>query len=332
MYFGRSLIIVAWALLALSPVGVSAQTYTLEAITPGVPDLGTVVSGSAGTTFTIAPGGGVTTGAGGASIRPGTQGITNFTFGVKCLNGSGKSKTCAGNTTVITVKTSANSGTTRAGQITNFTIGTGSGYSAVGQGTATLTITTSSGAIADSAIMTFGIGMAFPILATGTTGDLTSAFQVCIGTSCSPANGKVRVLRPISIVNDRGLDFGIVAPPPVGGAAGDLIVDAQSGVRSTTGGVMAINTSSAGIPAQFTVTGEGGQVVSLAIPSFSLAKAGAPSLTVIPETWSATTSLGSSLGSTGTQLFHIGGSLKNISNATPQGTYTGTMTVTANYN
>jgi len=318
------------ALLGLCSIPAVAQTWTVSSITPNSPDLGTVVSGTGSTPFTIASSGVVTPASGtagsGGAIRV-TSGNTRPTITITCTGGSNSSKCPNG---IVTVTVTATGSPTRAGALTAFTVaaGTGTPTNITGSGTGTLSFRLTG--IPQGGNRTVYLGMQFPISAAGSnTGNATSSFSVTTGASPLTGTAIARVIRPLAVVNNSSLRFGILARPNAG--SGSATIDAQTGARSVSGGVAAIAGSIG--PAQFTLTGEGGQTVSITTTgSFPMTLSGAPNLTVTTSTWSASNLLSSSLGSAGTLSVFVGGTLSDITSSTPLGTYIGTFTVSAAYN
>jgi hypothetical protein len=126
--------------------------------------------------------------------------------------------------------------------------------------------------------------------------------------------------------------FGTIVRPTSG--AGTVVVTAEaSTTRSTTGGAVALASTTA-TSAKFTLDGEGGQLVSVTIPADFDMTSGANTLKVTTShdlTDAASVLLSGSLGSAGTKVFYVGGSIP-IANNTATGAYTGSFTVSASYN
>jgi hypothetical protein len=84
--------------------------------------------------------------------------------------------------------------------------------------------------------------------------------------------------------------------------------------------------------AGFTVSGEGGQAISVSVPaSFTLSNGGAGSLTITTSNTATSPILSNSLGAAGTYAFYVGGGF-SVSSTTPVGSYSGTYLVTVAYN
>ncbi len=137
------------------------------------------------------------------------------------------------------------------------------------------------------------------------------------------ASATVVIIAPITLTKTADLNFGTVAPTTSAGT----VVMSPSGVR--TGTNVILSTLGAGNAAGFTVTGNPNSTFSVTLPtSISLTGAG-PSMTVNNFTSSLTTS--PALSSSGSSTFKVGGTLAVRANQSV-GTYTGTFTVTVNYN
>lgn len=162
---------------------------------------------------------------------------------------------------------------------------------------------------------------------------LTAIAAPALAQSASTTGqGSITVIRPLTITKNADLAFGTVVRPSTG--AGTAVVSA-AGVRSVTGGVVGLSSGDTPQAAQFTVDGEGGQSVSVTIPAtFSIAN-GSDTLTVTTSNnltgSAAAQTLSNALGSAGSLVFKVGGSVPVASTA-PTGLYSGTFTVSAAYN
>jgi len=151
-------------------------------------------------------------------------------------------------------------------------------------------------------------------------------------SASTTGQGSITVIRPLTITKNADLAFGTVVRPSTG--AGTAVVSA-AGVRSVTGGVVGLSSGDTPQAAQFTVDGEGGQSVSVTIPAtFSIAN-GSDTLTVTTSNnltgSAAAQTLSNALGSAGSLVFKVGGSVPVASTA-PTGLYSGAFTVSAAYN
>jgi len=151
-------------------------------------------------------------------------------------------------------------------------------------------------------------------------------------SASTTGTGSVTIVRPLTITKNADLAFGTVVRPATG--SGTAVVSA-AGARSVTGGVVGLSSGATPTAAQFTVSGEGGQSISVTIPAtFSMAN-GSDTLTVTTSnnlTGSASAqTLSNAMGAAGTLAFNVGGSVP-IASTTPTGTYSGSFTVSAAYN
>lgn len=151
-------------------------------------------------------------------------------------------------------------------------------------------------------------------------------------SASTTGQGSITVIRPLTVTKNADLHFGTVVRPSTG--AGTAVVSA-AGVRSVTGGVVGLSSGDTPQAAQFTVDGEGGQSVSVTIPAtFSIAN-GSDTLTVTTSNnltgSAAAQTLSNALGSAGSLVFKVGGSVPVASTAAT-GLYSGAFTVSAAYN
>lgn len=144
-------------------------------------------------------------------------------------------------------------------------------------------------------------------------------------------SGSITILRPLTISNSAGLAFGTIIRPDSG--SGSVAVSAaSSATRTLSGGTSAVGSGQAA--ASFTLSGEGGQTVSVTIPATFTLSSGANSLTVTTSSDLADASnvaLGGTLGSASTKTFYVGG-IVPVASTTASGAYSGSFSVTANYN
>ena len=165
------------------------------------------------------------------------------------------------------------------------------------------------------------------------------AAALAVSTMASPAfaqsnssvttNGTTTIVQPVTISQSSALAFGTLIRPSTG--SGTVSLGTGSDTVSTSGGVVALRGTTT--RARYTVSGEGGEVVSVSMPaSFNLSRSGAPDLAVtLTRSPSGNLTLSNALGATGTAALDIGGSF-TISSTTPTGDYAGSFTVTVAYN
>jgi hypothetical protein len=160
----------------------------------------------------------------------------------------------------------------------------------------------------------------------------TAAAGPALAQSSANGTGAISIIRPLAIAKDADLKFGTVVRPSSGSGSATV---STAGARSVSGGVAELSSGDTPQAAQFTITGEGGQSISVTIPaSFTMAN-GSDTLTVttsnnLSGSASAQT-LSNALGSAGSLVVRVGGSVAIPSTAV-SGSYTGTFTVSAAYN
>jgi hypothetical protein len=148
-------------------------------------------------------------------------------------------------------------------------------------------------------------------------------------TSSVTTNGTTTIIQPVTISQSSALAFGTLVRPTSGSST--ISIGTGADTVTTTGSAVALRGTTS--RARYTVSGEGGEVVSVSMPtSFNLSKTGAPDLAVtLTRNPSGNLTLSNSTGTTGTASLDIGGSF-SISSSTPTGDYQGTFTVSVAYN
>ena len=153
-------------------------------------------------------------------------------------------------------------------------------------------------------------------------GAIAAAAMVSTGANAATqtATAEVDIIAAVTLTQDLGLDFGVVASSA---AVGTVTLPTSSNTRACSASVTCVGTAQRG---QFTVGGATtGYNVGITVPaSTSLTGAGAPmNLTLVPSITSFT--------STGAaQVFNVGGTLSVGANQVA-GTYLGTYNVSADY-
>ena len=319
------------AALAVQGLAASAQAsvYTVT-VSPHI-DIGTVTSAATGDTlFRIDPNNGNVSILSGNGVRS-TAGGTRAMVTVAC-----QAQVANDCTKAVNVKIGvAGAPTRRARTLVRivFALGTAVLSGSPGApGPPNFTI----GAIGPNASKTFWVGADFGVAGDDSglaTGDAESDFFVFVAESPgAPTTGaigraQVRVIRSLAIAKTSDMKFGAVIKPALG--SGTVSLDAVSGVRTVTGGT-GVDTP---LPtrAAFSVTGEGGQAISITVPA-SFQMTGPQALTVTTTSSAgASPVLSANLGAMGSFSFGVGGSFP-ISNTMLSGAYAGMFTVTADYN
>ncbi|HEX5377839.1 MAG TPA: DUF4402 domain-containing protein [Phenylobacterium sp.] len=148
-------------------------------------------------------------------------------------------------------------------------------------------------------------------------------------TDTESGSGSVTIFQPITVTKNADLKFGNIVRPSSGTGSATV---STAGARST---VNAVGLASGDAPqaAQFTVDGEGGQLFTLAVPASFSVTSGANSIlvTTSQDVLNGTQTLGGSLGSPGSKVVNIGGSIP-VDDTTASGAYLGSFNVTATYN
>lgn len=312
-------------LLAAAPA--SAQTISVTS----APELNNVVSAPSGDTrFTISASTGAVTVTSGAGyrVRPGS---TRAVVTVTCPNVGA----CDNKQVDVTVS-AIGTPTNRAKALTNFTVASGTATVTPAGATGTNPITFKLEPIGRNGSKFFYLGMDFPIagdsggLATGTA---TSGFVV--NASAASVNisdmglARATVFRPIAIALTSNLSFGTITRTLSG--TGSVMLDSATGNRTVTG--YGVEARTPAIRASYLVSGEGGQILSVSVPpTFQMTQAGGASIVVTTNNNAVgTQALSGALGSGGTFSFSVGGSFP-LTSTMALGSYSGTFTVSAQYN
>ena len=146
------------------------------------------------------------------------------------------------------------------------------------------------------------------------------------GSVTATAPASVVILAPVTITATQGLDFGSVTKPA--SAAGNTVTLDTSGAVTVSGSGDATHAASTVSAAKFNLVGDAGvtysttQSLSFAQPGLTNVSASAPAVSngapgIIPAS--------------GQQELRFGGAF-DLSAATPIGSYTGSLSVTVNYN
>lgn len=309
-----------------------AQTVAIQSITAYA--LGNVASAPvSNTVFTATPAGAVTATGGGARI---STGLVRATVTIRC---TGTAAQC--NAATINVRVgSTGSPTGRAAAMSGFTAASGTA-TVVSAPAAGDPISFQISPIPRNTNRTFFIGGNFPIVGdsgAGTWGAATSPLNVRVAVSpATPASpgtdssSTATVVRSMSIVKVSDLNFGSLIRPTSGSST--ITMAAGTGAVTRTGSAVIAATPKS--RAEFTITGEGGRVVS---PSFSastvaLTRAGgSETLTLtLARSPTGTITLSGAAGASGTGTLYVAGAFP-ITSTTARGEYSGTFNVIFNYN
>ena len=138
------------------------------------------------------------------------------------------------------------------------------------------------------------------------------------------ATATARIFKPLIIQLQQNLDFGNLVLAGAGAWSGQVISMDQAGALTGCGGN--VSCSGAPAPARYKLIGTNNATVTITCPGFNLTGPG--TLAFTPNA-PATVNLGAN-GSTTGVIFGIGGSI-TLASTTPDGVYTGTFQVTADY-
>lgn len=307
-----------------------AQTYSVDTITDA--NFGDVVSAPSGqTVFRSSATSGAVTLISGSGVRLSST-AANAVVTISCSN------TSACNSTNVQVQLSlAGTPSGRLNYITAISLA---------NGTASITSAFSAGSyivinlapIPRSSARTFLIGFDLPVDGNDSadpTGNAVSSYlitaQRALGGGADSLVGNIlaKVIRPISIAKTQDLQFGSVTRPSSG--SGTLTLT-PGGVASVTGTNVRRFPSPAATPAQFTVAGEGGQAVTVSVPTSVTLSGSSGSVTAsLTNTGGGAQVLSGAAGSAGSVQVNVGGTVP-LSGSSALGTFTGTVTVTVQYN
>jgi hypothetical protein len=155
------------------------------------------------------------------------------------------------------------------------------------------------------------------------------ALTAAPATAASPptqATATAKIFKPLTISSVQNLDFGVIV---LTGASfsGEVVSISQAGAL-TCGSNPGVLLTCTGTPqaAQYKLVGTNDAIVTISSPGFNLTGPG--TLAFTPNA-PATVNLGATGASTGV-TFAIGGSI-TLSSTTPDGVYSGTFQVTADY-
>ena len=155
-------------------------------------------------------------------------------------------------------------------------------------------------------------------------------------TSATTANVTTTIIRPISVTKNTDLKFGTIVRPGSGSGTVGL---STTNVSTVTGTGAILLPSSTTSPANFTVSGEGGQAFTMAIDSTvtltnTAASGGTLTVTTVNDAACTTAcALPGALGdpSGDTKIVNVAGSFPFIS-TTNTGAYAGVMNISVTYN
>jgi len=145
-------------------------------------------------------------------------------------------------------------------------------------------------------------------------------------TPATQATATAKVLKPLSITAEQNLDFGIIVL--TGSSFTNEVVTLSQAGAVTCGSNPGVVLTCSGTPlaARYRLVGSNNAIVKITSPGFNLTGPGTLAFT---PNFPATVNLGATGSTTGTP-FNIGGSI-TLASTTPDGVYSGTFQVTADY-
>jgi len=148
--------------------------------------------------------------------------------------------------------------------------------------------------------------------------------QSAFAQASATANASATIVPAITISKTADLQFGLI----VAGPGGTVLIGTDSS-RSVNGPAGLTNASFPVSAASFTVSGQANLAFSISLPT-SATLTGPSSASMTVNAFSSNPSGSGTIGSGGTLAFAVGGTLTVGAAQTP-GAYTGTFTVTVNY-
>lgn len=329
---GTAIAAVVWTAVALSAAApAAAQTYRIN-LAAARPTLGEVISAASGeTVFRIDASSGAASVISGGGARLG-RGARRALATVSCDD----DRECDTDRVAVEIDP-LGAVTGRAAAIRGFAVSMGSAVLAsppVGASSLRFVIAP----VGRNRSRTFYLGADIPIEGDDSappSGAASAMFQVSVGpaedghqgpTASALGTATGRVIQPLSITKTSDLAFGRVVRPSQG--FGELRLDAATGQRSLTAGVGLPRPSA--VPARFAVSGQGGRMISVGLPSRFGISAGSRQLSVTTNTTGKGSVQLSTSGGRGGYEFAVGGTIR-LRSSTPPGVYRGILTVTAAY-
>ena len=153
---------------------------------------------------------------------------------------------------------------------------------------------------------------------------LTSTPAVAASPSAQ-ANATAKIYKPLTISKAQDLDFGTIVL--VGAAFANEVVTVPTSGPIVCGGGTNVTCSGTPTAAKFHLVGSNNAAVTVNSPAFNLT--GPATLSVTPTSLTQSVNLGATGNTTGIDVL-LGGSI-TLASSTPDGVYTGTWTVTADY-
>ena len=160
------------------------------------------------------------------------------------------------------------------------------------------------------------------LIAAGAAALTAGIYSSAVSAATVTANAAANVITPLSISETNGINFGDVS---VGTTGGTVVLDTTGG-RTVTGDAEAVSGGTV-LSGAYSVTGEGTKAYSITFPLTATISSGGNDMTVngFNHDAGATPAL-----SGGADTFNVGATL-NIGASQAPGNYTGTYTLTVDY-
>jgi hypothetical protein len=154
----------------------------------------------------------------------------------------------------------------------------------------------------------------------------TTAAQAAPVSATTNATGRVRILTPLKLTSTQNFDLGTIV---LSGPSGFSTVVGLNQLGALTCDTTAVTCSGTTSVARYKLNGTPGAVVSVTAPNVTLSN-GTSNLTLTLDAPSTVTLTSAATDATNGQSFAIGGSIP-VTSATPDGVYTGTFNISADY-
>jgi Mat/Ecp fimbriae major subunit len=144
-------------------------------------------------------------------------------------------------------------------------------------------------------------------------------------TPSAQAAATAKIYKPLTISKTTDLDFGTIVL--VGASFANEVVTVATNGAVTCGGGTNVSCGGAPTAAKFHLVGSNNAAVTVSSPTFNLTGPG--TLSVTPSSLTQNVNLGATGSTTGIDV-NLGASI-SLASSTTEGVYTGTWTVTADY-
>lgn len=187
-----------------------------------------------------------------------------------------------------------------------------------------------SGLFSASGTDTLYFGGTGPIAAGATAGAFNDAPTLTITPSAQSARTErlkflITVVTPVSVTKTRDLSFGTVTST---GTAGTITVPAvRTGTNTATGGASTVTNGTSG---EFAISGAAQTAVVMSVSPTPLTLTGPGSASMTASAWTMSPTSPVTLPNNGSQTVYVGGTL-NVGASQAQGSYSGIVTFTVNY-